>query len=42
MKSEETIKATIDAEWVAEQVAGIIYNQGKAKIFNFPAGKSPS
>ena len=28
------VKAVINAEWLAEQVAGIIYNQGKAKIFN--------
>ena len=32
--SEDTIKATINAEWLATEVAGMIYNNGKAKIFN--------
>lgn len=32
--TEILIKADIDAEWVAIEVARIIYNQGKAKVFN--------
>ena len=32
--SEETVKGTIDAEWLAVEVAGLVYNSGKANIFN--------
>ena len=32
--SEETVKGTIDAEWLALELTGLIYNSGKANIFN--------
>jgi len=32
--SKETVKGIIDAEWLAVEVAGLIYNSGKANIFN--------
>jgi hypothetical protein len=41
MQSEEKVKATINGEWLAEQVAGIIYNQGKAKIMNLLESQIP-
>lgn len=31
---DETIKAEIDSVWVATEAAGMVYKQGKAKIFN--------
>lgn len=40
-KEPETIDAVIDADFVAEHVAGIIYNQGKAKIFNVLESQLP-
>ena len=30
----DTIKATINAKWLATEVGQIIYRQGKAKVFN--------
>lgn len=35
------IKAEVDAKWLAEQVAGIIYNQSKAKFFNVLESQLP-
>ena len=32
--SKETVKGTIDAEWLAVEVTSSIYNKGKAHIFN--------
>ena len=32
--SEEIVKGTIDAEWLALELTGLIYNSGKANIFN--------
>lgn len=34
-------KATINADWLAEQVAGIVYNQSKAKILNVLESQLP-
>ena len=33
-KTKQESKAIIDAEWLATEVASIIFNQGKAKVFN--------
>ena len=30
----EEIKATLDAEWLARNVADSVYRQGKARVFN--------
>lgn len=35
------VKATIDADWLATEVAAIIYNNGKAKIFNVLESQLP-
>ena len=34
MDKQENIKGTIDADWLGTEVAGLIYRQGKAQIFN--------
>lgn len=41
MKSEDIVRGTINGEWLAEQVVGIIYKQGKAKMMNLLESQIP-